>query len=146
MSSAVRVIWTPEEIAVALDGVRASSIELGRKQALRQLERAETRLTTKGVREAGAALHFGEKPLGQVATVLNQSESPTARSALAKLEKAGLEVAKAAKAAARSARAPGGVAGAPKDATGGVGIVRAGGERKVGDSTAVHRKRRPWRG
>ena len=142
-SSAVRVVWTREEVAVALDGVRASSVERGRTQALRELKRAEKRLTPSG--EKRTALYFGEKPLGLVATVLIESQSRAARSALAELEKAGLEAAKSGKAAtARAASKQ--VAGAPKDATGGVGVVRVGSQRKVGDSTAVNRKRQPWKG
>lgn len=140
-SAAVRIVWTREEVAVALDAVRASNVERGRTQALRELKRAEKCLEPNGGQST--PLWLGEKPLGLVATVLIESQSVAARSALAKLEKEVLTVAVSGKAAGRAASEQ--VAGAPKDATGGVGMVRVGGERKVGDSTAVNRKGRPWK-
>ena len=44
MADAVGVRWTHAEVAAALDGVSASKTERGRKQALKELKRAETRL------------------------------------------------------------------------------------------------------
>jgi hypothetical protein len=92
------VNWSVEEITVALDAALAASSKLGgRKQALEQLESAQRRLAGKSSPKARVALHFGERPLGLLGTVLAQSSDPAARSALASLQKAVIEAKKTAK-------------------------------------------------
>jgi hypothetical protein len=146
MADAVGVRWTHAEVAAALDGVSASKTERGRKQALKELKRAETRLAKDSADATrNVMLRFSEKPLGLIATVLTASDSRASQSALRKLQNAGLRTATAARAtpaAATDAQVP----GAPVAAPGGVGIIKASGPRKVGDSRSVNRGRRPWKG
>ena len=94
----VHVNWSQAEIVGALAAARGANPRLsGRKQALEQLERAERKLAGKPNSKARVALHFGERPLGLLGTVLSQSVDPAAKSALTSLQKAVLEAKKTAK-------------------------------------------------
>jgi len=139
-SPTLSVIWTRAELLVVLEAVRASAEGRGRTPALRELERAERRLVSNG--KKSVTVYFGEMSLGHVATVLNESDSHSAHRALKKLESVVLAYVKSRRPSGKSTQL---TPGAPADARGGVGLVKAGGPRKVGDSAAVYRRRRPWK-